>query len=198
MAEDGITEILERNQRGELWVRAQNIMKGYWRNPKATQEIKTGDGWLRTGDIAYVDDQGKFHVVDRMKVCHTHRGKVNQKGKQSDSAAGVDQSQGESSGPCRTGSTSPGTSRDSRCCGDRSRDVSYMLFLSLLPMVIAIAFLSGPEINQEQQRRRATSRVRCPETRPISYSGGDRRIHGRQSLRNEADYRRGCIPGCDP
>jgi long-subunit acyl-CoA synthetase (AMP-forming) len=69
MAEDGITEILERNQRGELWVRAQNIMKGYWRNPKATQEIKTADGWLRTGDIAYVDDQGKFHVVDRMKVC---------------------------------------------------------------------------------------------------------------------------------
>jgi hypothetical protein len=136
MAEDGITEILERNQRGELWVRAQNIMKGYWRNPKATQEIKTADGWLRTGDIAYVDDQGKFHVVDRMKVCHTHRGKVNQKGKPSDSAAGVDQSQGESSGPRRTGSTSPGTSRDSRCCGDRSRDVSYILFLSLLPMVI--------------------------------------------------------------
>lgn len=75
MAEDGITEILERNQRGELWVRAQNIMKGYWRNPKATQETKTADGWLRTGDIAYVDDQGKFHVVDRMKVGHTHRGK---------------------------------------------------------------------------------------------------------------------------
>ncbi|KAJ5126982.1 hypothetical protein N7448_007761 [Penicillium atrosanguineum] len=67
MAEDGVTEIMERNQRGELWVRAQNIMKGYWRNPKATQETKMADGWLRTGDIAYVDDQGKFHVVDRMK-----------------------------------------------------------------------------------------------------------------------------------
>ncbi|KAJ5676956.1 uncharacterized protein N7477_002589 [Penicillium maclennaniae] len=67
MAEDGVTEIMERNQRGELWVRAQNVMKGYWRNPQATQETKTADGWLRTGDIAYVDDQGKFHVVDRMK-----------------------------------------------------------------------------------------------------------------------------------
>jgi 4-coumarate--CoA ligase len=70
MAEDGVTEIMERNQRGELWVRAQNVMKGYWRNPKATQETKTADGWLRTGDIAYVDDQGKFHVVDRIKVRH--------------------------------------------------------------------------------------------------------------------------------
>lgn len=57
-------------------MRAQNVMKGYWHNPKATQETKTEDGWLRTGDIAYVDDQGKFHVVDRMKVSsyvmHSH------------------------------------------------------------------------------------------------------------------------------
>ncbi|KAJ5915703.1 hypothetical protein N7466_011636 [Penicillium verhagenii] len=64
---DDVTEITARNQRGELWVRGQNIMKGYWRNPTATKETKTDDGWLRTGDIAYVDDQGKFHVVDRMK-----------------------------------------------------------------------------------------------------------------------------------
>jgi long-subunit acyl-CoA synthetase (AMP-forming) len=61
-------EVLERNERGELWVRGPNIMKGYWRNAKATKETLTDDGWLRTGDIAYVDDRGKFHVVDRMKV----------------------------------------------------------------------------------------------------------------------------------
>ncbi|XHG06993.1 hypothetical protein AWENTII_010163 [Aspergillus wentii] len=67
MAEDNITE-LGRNQRGELWVRSQNIMKGYWRNPQATRETKTADGWLKTGDIAYVDGDGKFHVVDRKKV----------------------------------------------------------------------------------------------------------------------------------
>lgn len=67
MADDGVTE-LGRNQRGELWVRGPNIMKGYWRNPQATKETKTEDGWLKTGDIAYVDDQGKFYVVDRKKV----------------------------------------------------------------------------------------------------------------------------------
>jgi long-subunit acyl-CoA synthetase (AMP-forming) len=68
MAEDGVTEVLERNKRGELWVRGQNIMKGYWRNPEATRSTKTEDGWLKTGDIAFVDEQGKFHVVDRMKA----------------------------------------------------------------------------------------------------------------------------------
>ncbi|KAE8147723.1 acetyl-CoA synthetase-like protein [Aspergillus avenaceus] len=66
MAEDGVTE-LGRNQRGELWVRGPNIMKGYWHNPQATRETKTEDGWLKTGDIAYIDDQGKFYVVDRKK-----------------------------------------------------------------------------------------------------------------------------------
>lgn len=64
---DGV-EVKERNSRGELWVRAPNVMKGYWRNEKATKETKTEDGWLLTGDIAFVDDDGKFHVVDRMKV----------------------------------------------------------------------------------------------------------------------------------
>lgn len=67
MADDGVTE-LKRNERGELWVRGQNIMKGYWRKPEATRETKTEDGWLKTGDIAYVDDQGLFYVVDRKKV----------------------------------------------------------------------------------------------------------------------------------
>lgn len=69
MADDGVTE-LKRNERGELWVRGQNIMKGYWRKPEATKETKTEDGWLKTGDIAYVDDQGLFYVVDRKKVSY--------------------------------------------------------------------------------------------------------------------------------
>lgn len=67
MADDGKTE-LGRNERGELWVRAPNIMKGYWRNPKATRETLTEDRWMKTGDICYVDDYGKFFIVDRKKV----------------------------------------------------------------------------------------------------------------------------------
>jgi 4-coumarate--CoA ligase len=69
MSEDSMSEITTRgpSARGELWVRGPNVMKGYWRNPKATAETKTRDGWLKTGDIAYVDEEGKFFIVDRMK-----------------------------------------------------------------------------------------------------------------------------------
>jgi 4-coumarate--CoA ligase len=67
MADDEATE-LGANERGELWIRGPNVMKGYWRNPKATQDTITKDGWLKSGDIAYVDDSGKFFVVDRKKV----------------------------------------------------------------------------------------------------------------------------------
>lgn len=53
---------------GELWVQGPNIMKGYWRNPKATKETFSPDGkWLRTGDIAYIDEKGCFYIVDRIK-----------------------------------------------------------------------------------------------------------------------------------
>lgn len=67
IAGDGTTE-LGSNQRGELWVRGPNIMKGYWQNPQATQETKTADGWLKTGDIAYIDENRKFYIIDRVKV----------------------------------------------------------------------------------------------------------------------------------
>lgn len=67
MDPDGVTEVA-RGERGEIWARGPNVMKGYWRNPRATAETLTPDGWLRTGDIAYVDDDGCFFVVDRLKV----------------------------------------------------------------------------------------------------------------------------------
>jgi 4-coumarate--CoA ligase len=69
MSEDSMSEITTRgpSARGELWVRGPNVMKGYWRNAKATAETKTPDGWLKTGDIAYVDEDGKFFIVDRIK-----------------------------------------------------------------------------------------------------------------------------------
>lgn len=68
MDSDGTTEVLGAGNRGEIWARGPNIMKGYWRNPSATAATLTPDGWLRTGDVAYVDDSGCFFVVDRIKV----------------------------------------------------------------------------------------------------------------------------------
>jgi 4-coumarate--CoA ligase len=56
-----------QGERGEIWVRAPNVMKGYWNRPDATAETLTPDGWLKTGDIAYIDKTGKFYIVDRKK-----------------------------------------------------------------------------------------------------------------------------------
>ena len=57
------------DHRGELWCRGPNIMKGYWKNEKATRETFSpdGEGWLRTGDVAFVDEHGTFFIVDRIK-----------------------------------------------------------------------------------------------------------------------------------
>lgn len=52
---------------GELWVRAPQVMKGYWNQPAETAHQMTPDGWLRTGDIAHMDPEGYFYIVDRLK-----------------------------------------------------------------------------------------------------------------------------------
>ncbi|KAF2182004.1 4-coumarate-CoA ligase-like protein [Zopfia rhizophila CBS 207.26] len=57
----------EQGERGEIWVKAPNVMKGYWKKPEATKETITEDGWLKTGDIAYVDKDNNFFIVDRKK-----------------------------------------------------------------------------------------------------------------------------------
>ncbi|RFU85709.1 long-chain fatty acid--CoA ligase [Streptomyces triticagri] len=59
-----LTEV--RDGVGELCVRGHNVMKGYWGRPDATAEaIK--DGWLHTGDLARVDEDGHYYIVDRKK-----------------------------------------------------------------------------------------------------------------------------------
>ncbi|GAC1542015.1 MAG: fatty acid--CoA ligase [Acidimicrobiales bacterium] len=52
---------------GEIWIRSGQNMKGYRNNPVATGEALTPEGWLRTGDAAYRDDEGYIYLVDRIK-----------------------------------------------------------------------------------------------------------------------------------
>jgi long-chain acyl-CoA synthetase len=52
---------------GEVWVSGPNVFAGYWEDPDATAEVLTADGWLRTGDVAVVDDDGFLFLVDRAK-----------------------------------------------------------------------------------------------------------------------------------
>ncbi|UCD15625.1 MAG: acyl--CoA ligase [Candidatus Omnitrophota bacterium] len=55
------------NEEGELWVHGEGVMKGYYKEPQLTQEVLTGDGWLKTGDIAKFDRDGLCYIVGRKK-----------------------------------------------------------------------------------------------------------------------------------
>jgi acyl-CoA synthetase (AMP-forming)/AMP-acid ligase II len=61
-------------ERGELWVRGPQVMKGYLNNPQATAETLDSDGWLHTGDVAVVDANGCYTVVDRVKELIKYKG----------------------------------------------------------------------------------------------------------------------------
>ena len=52
---------------GEIVIRGHNVMKGYWERPEATDEAIDADGWFRSGDLAKVDEDGYFFIVDRKK-----------------------------------------------------------------------------------------------------------------------------------
>ncbi|SFH83549.1 long-chain acyl-CoA synthetase [Pseudomonas guineae] len=52
---------------GELCVKGPQVMKGYWQRPEATDEVLDADGWLKTGDIAVIQDDGYMRIVDRKK-----------------------------------------------------------------------------------------------------------------------------------
>jgi acyl-CoA synthetase (AMP-forming)/AMP-acid ligase II len=59
---------------GEIWVRGPQVMKGYLNNPQATAETLLEDGWLRTGDIARIDENGFTYIVDRLKELIKYKG----------------------------------------------------------------------------------------------------------------------------
>ena len=59
--------IVAQGERGELCISGPNVMKGYWKNPAATAEAMTADGFFRTGDVGYMDEDGYVYIVDRTK-----------------------------------------------------------------------------------------------------------------------------------
>jgi acyl-CoA synthetase (AMP-forming)/AMP-acid ligase II len=61
-------------EQGEICVRGPQVMKGYLKRPDATAAMIEPDGWLHTGDIGYVDNDGYFYVVDRLKELIKYKG----------------------------------------------------------------------------------------------------------------------------
>ncbi|MGY4103483.1 class I adenylate-forming enzyme family protein [Nocardia sp. R16R-3T] len=64
---DGSDREVPVGEPGELQVRGPLVMLGYFGNDAATEEVMLPGGWMRTGDVAYVDDTGHYFVVDRIK-----------------------------------------------------------------------------------------------------------------------------------
>jgi long-chain acyl-CoA synthetase len=58
---------LPQGQIGEICIRGPQVMKGYWNMPEETAKTLTPDGWLKTGDVGYMDDNGFIYITDRKK-----------------------------------------------------------------------------------------------------------------------------------
>jgi long-chain acyl-CoA synthetase len=64
---DDAGHVVGPGEAGELCVRGPQVMTGYWRRPDETAKVMTEDGFFRTGDIATMDTDGYFRIVDRKK-----------------------------------------------------------------------------------------------------------------------------------
>lgn len=65
---------LPAGEEGELWIKGPQVMQGYLNNPQATEQTITPDGWLRTGDIAKIDEDGYMFITDRLKELIKYKG----------------------------------------------------------------------------------------------------------------------------
>jgi fatty-acyl-CoA synthase len=65
--EPGTGALLPRGEPGELCTRGYSVMLGYWNNPQATAEAVDPAGWMHTGDLAVMDDEGYVNIVGRLK-----------------------------------------------------------------------------------------------------------------------------------
>ena len=65
--EQGAYRFLAHDEEGELVARGPQVMKGYYNNPEETARAIDANGWLHTGDIAKMDSEGYFYIVDRKK-----------------------------------------------------------------------------------------------------------------------------------
>ncbi|HYH24514.1 MAG TPA: 4-coumarate--CoA ligase family protein [Blastococcus sp.] len=74
LVDPGTAEDAAPGERGELWVRGPQVMRGYLNNPEATAATLDREGWLHTGDVAVVDDDGCYTVVDRVKELIKYKG----------------------------------------------------------------------------------------------------------------------------
>lgn len=60
-------EEAKAGEAGELWLKGPNVFKGYWKKPEATQSTLTSDGYFKTGDVGYQDENDNFYITDRVK-----------------------------------------------------------------------------------------------------------------------------------
>ncbi|KAH9382449.1 hypothetical protein HPB48_004289 [Haemaphysalis longicornis] len=54
-------------QYGEMYFRIASVMKGYYKNPDLTSKFRDAEGWCRSGDVMYYDEDGRVYYVDRLK-----------------------------------------------------------------------------------------------------------------------------------
>jgi 4-coumarate--CoA ligase len=67
-------EFLGVGEEGEVWVRGPQVMKGYLNRPEETADTIDDDGWLHTGDVGEIDEDGHLYIVDRLKELIKYKG----------------------------------------------------------------------------------------------------------------------------